>query len=477
MPKRRASWTYTLPNQFLRLNNQTTQLEEHPWQQAKMAQLSQLAADLAEAYVAGQLGVGTSGMGATPMNTTGFGDVPETVARAVKGTDGAIGPITQQYYKKSYKGSKRKKTKLQKMMRIDQAMENYFVSRWQGLTLYSALENAYKLNNSFTTVSTATTETKDFSMPMFCYNLTALPINRVNSTISGTSAPGNPIATFPFYRLLKKQIKDISSGAVSVQYVWVEQRQINGGPQGTGISNAANIEWDNLNGSPPINTQVWWVEWCKIKMILKGATTRSCKLHCALASFKHTGVGPVRKYFDTAVKSWDEDPLIDEKSDGCAFWDNFWATRLSNPIRTTLNPGKKRAYNTDSKPVSIWAHESIMITNDVTINNDTRGIQQIFDKFIRLDKLMKQTNPERWGLYSQYIIGDNNTGSAYGFPAIQSTQTVPALDNAGAPYGPYDNDVFLIVWGDVYDQTTDGYKATLHPSFDLNIRCKYVYND
>lgn len=383
----------------------------------------------------------------------------------VCGNAGHATVIKQQFRKKSYKGSGKKKTKVERLLLHHAASQNALTSRWQALSLYNAPTGALPLTNKYTSAATTV------DLPMYCWNLTAMPFNAVNET-NGIAVNNVKIVTFPAYRLQKNTTTD--------RYQWNTITQINGGFQGSGTSTGWELEWDSINAAPIVEVNKYCVDWAKPKFVFKGANKRPVKIHIALARFEHCGAGPNRAYYDGSTVQTFDISSTDELTDGALFWDQFWSTRISNPIRTTIKPPQ---YNL-RKPVHIYAHESFVLGEDVSINNDPVPLQATMDKFIRMDRFMKTVNPYRQSAFGAYMAGDNTTGAAFGYPSVAKVPGgVPTFSATQAAVPQYNRDVFLIVWADVYDQAKDGNypvsgtDADFAPSFDINLRCKFSYND
>lgn len=388
--------------------------------------------------------------------------------RPVTGNDGGCMVVKQQFQKKSTSG--RRRTLAEKMRLHYMMSQNSLISRWQALTLYNSNPAALTLKQDFVTGPPASV-----TLPMFCFNLTSMPINGVNET-GLLSAAGVRIETFPAYTL-KKTLSP------STVYQWTPISQVHGSQSGAAASTAWDIEWDTINGTPPTTVNQYTVDWAKAKFVFKGAAKRPVKLHTALCSFKHPGVGPLRQYYDgTSINLYDN-TSTDQVEDGALYWDNFWAARVSNPIRTSRRPDN---YNL-SKPCRMWNHESFVLGEDVSINNDPLPLQATYSRFIRMDKPMRTVQPLVAYSQSNNVIAQNVAagGSAFGYVGAQKTagNALSGVAFTQGPYPQYNKDVYLVVWADVYDQSTGGTYADgslvtdVCPSFDINLEAKYSYND
>ena len=391
----------------------------------------------------------------------------------------AVGPITQIFSGQSKKQNKRRKTALQKMLMMNAINQNYFITRWQALTDFDAERNALPLRNGLSNVS-VTDQRKN--MPMYCFNLTNLPFNSFNNQLAdGFTRIGN----VPAYRLRKR----IDPALNTEVYDWVNVPQVNGAPNGGTLltPNLSVIEWDNLGGAARIQTQKWFAEWHDMKFVFKGAKTRPIKFHMAMCTFDHCGVGPNRRFTtDGSTISTFDIQTAEENQDGCLFWDHFWATRLTNPIRTTIDPKKVGAFK-KSNPCRMWAHETFTINNDLTTNKDTNGIQMCYNKRIVMDKAMSASNTERFYKQNKAVIG---TADTFGFTAgevIPNLGQIPSIANNATIMPQYTNEQWLLIWADVYSEDNpavsgdSGYFATfntdLTPSFDIRVRAKFNYAD
>lgn len=395
--------------------------------------------------------------------------------RPVAGNAGNATVVGQQFRKRSTKGSGAKKTKLQKIIAQHAAVTNALTGRWQALTLYNSKPSALYLSSEY---SWNLAGEQFNTLPMYCFNLTGMPLNRVN-VAGANNQIGLSSVSFPAYRLYKYR-------ALTQEYTWKYVDQVRGDYSGSSNSTGWNVEWDELAGAPPVNVQKYFVDWAKPKMVFQGADLRPVKIHIALASFAHAGAGPRRQYYDgTNVQTQDNQPDEDEIEDGLMFWDHFWSTRLNNPIHTTLKP---RNYN-QGPPVKIWAHESFVLGQDLSTNKDPLPLQCTVDKFIRLDKQMSIVNADRWQLFSDYIVG-NQPANGFGYTSVQNNQGgVAQIAQANQFFSDYQKERYLLIWADVYDQFQNpvegpgayldgvGTKWSYAPSFDINLRAKFTYND
>lgn len=424
----------------------------------------------------------------TPRETPRM-DTPST---GVQGTRTAK-ILNQQYYSKSKKGSRRRLSRLSRLVKLNQASQNAITCRWQALSLYNTTEGSKGLGYLRILVSAGVYRQ---AFPMYCWDLTTLPVNVQNSSTI------NFVSAIPCYRLLKAeqaQTEVLARGVpartfVANEYYWYPIGQENGDERGSTAPNASNgqlfnwnLEYDDINGAPLIQTQRWFVDWAKAAFSFTGAKNRPVKIHVALCSFKHPGVGPV-KYKGSAVTkntvatitADDSLPSTGEQEDGTMYWDNFWATRTSHPIRSSINPQKIGAFKTESHPMKMWAHESILIGQDTSINNDTIPLQYTLNRFMRLQKLM---------MTAQKQTALNNTSAMpydFGYVSNQANQTVTASEYCTVPgvqtttdlYAEYDKSIYLLLWADVYDRVESvNNDPNVHPSFDLVLRAKYSYNN
>lgn len=389
--------------------------------------------------------------------------------RPVTGNDGGCMVVKQQFQKKSTTG---KKKTMAQMMRLHYLMsQNSLVARWQALTLFNSNPAAYTLKQDFVTGPPASV-----TMPMYCFNLTSMPINGVNET-GQLSAVGTRIVTFPAYTL-KKNLSP------SVSYQWTPIVQIHAGTTGSGTNVTGwEIEWDTINGTPATTVNQYTADWAKAKFVFKGAAKRPVKIHTALCKFQHSGCGPFRQFYDGTATTIYDNASTEQVEDGAIYWDHFWATRVSNPIRHSRKPDN---YNL-RQPCKMWNHESFVLGEDVSINNDPLPLQATYSRFIRLDKPMKCVEPSIPYVQSANVVGQNLAagGSAFGYVGAQKTVGTPlnGLAYTQGPFPQYTADTYLIVWADVYDQSTGGTYADgslvtdVCPSFDINLEAKFSYND
>lgn len=387
----------------------------------------------------------------------------------------------QEKRRKSTSLLNRKLTPLQKLLMLQKANQNVLTVRYQMMSAYNATAGAKDLGLYGFTAGTAGFTAK--ALPMYCWNLTSIPFTR---------ALGNWKSTIPCYRLLRydtagtRTVAGVTTYTVAAnEYHWEAQPQINGDEKGTQGYYNWNIEFDQLATSPAIQTQRWFVEWAKPKISFTGAKNRPCRIHLALAKFMHQGVGPRRMEASASAKNvaatlqfYDTQRTGDEKVDGQMYWDHFWAAKTTHPIKTSMDPEKTGAFRSDNHPVSIFKHESFLIGQDTTFNNDIIPLQYTIDKFIQMQKFMKTTAVETHINNSEQIkpggfgYASNQTDQAAGVNA-----TVPGVEESSTAYVAYDSEIYFLIWSDIYDEGTNAADANLHPSFDLNLRARYSYGD
>ena len=401
-------------------------------------------------------------------NATSYAATARPAVNLDRGTCGSATVVGQVYRKRS-KTYGRKKAPMQKMLQLARASQNYFISRWQALTTFNSPTGAQILTNEYLTASAAN------FVPLVAFNISACALNYINDTTTLTATPIK-VALNPAYRLYHE----------AGQWQWAQLPQVNGGELGGNANYNWNLEYDHVNSNVVTEINTYSHDWTEAKFVFKGANQRPIKIHTALARFEHTGAGPMRMYYNSKTatqETTDSPPEANEIRDGCIFWDHFWATKLANPIRTMKQPMN---YNL-MKPAHMWNHESFVLGEDVSINNDTLPLQLIDKKFMRFDKIMTCENPNIMQQQMENGITDTTRGSGIGaYPGYdQNPATGPTAGviTSQQAYPQYNKDTYLVVWADVFDQAKDGVypgggtNADYSPSFDINLRCRYSYND
>lgn len=389
--------------------------------------------------------------------------------RPVVGNEGGCMVVKQQFQKKKSTG--KAKTKLERMKIAYSMCQNSITARFQGLTLFNTAAATYPLNANYTSA------TDILTMPMYCFNLTAMPVNGITS--GDITQAVTRVVTLPAYRLQKT-----ATTTTLPIYNWTQVSQGHGTSAGNlNTVTGWEIEWDTINGNPPVQVNRYCVDWMKSKFVFKGASKRPIKMHMAFCKFEHPGAGPVRNFFNGAGVVAQESVDQDQFTDGTLYWDHFWSTRVSNPIRTSRKPDNYKL----RQPCRMWGHESFVLGEDVSINNDPLPLQATYSRFHRFDKPMKCVNTSIPVTQSKNVVGQNLAagGAAFGYVSAEKLAG-SATGGTGvtqSAYPAYTADTWLLVWADVYDQSTNGAYADgslqtdVSPSFDINLVCKYSYND
>lgn len=407
------------------------------------------------------------------MNATNGFQAASSAFQAVAGSKGIVGVLGQQFESKGAWG--KKKRTLEKMIAHWKASQNSYVARWQALTLFNDPVSALRLTQEIRPLD-AENNNYTMKMPMYCFNLSSLPFNRMSVE---NSTPVTSVS-FPVYRLQKNH--QAASGFDT--YSWEVVSGVNNDKSGVGNSTGWNVEWDTLNGSAPIQTNKYCWDWADIKTAFTGCK-RPTKMHVGLCKFLHTG--PLRKYYTgTDVIEFDSDTNAQESQDEVVAWDHFWSRKVSNPIRTSRKPTN---FN-EGTPFKIFKHESFVLGQDTSINQDPKPLQAVFNKFYSTGYLYNCDAPSFSFLQGNNIIGDNDGGAAFGFVGVNANPN--AINSQPSLFPPRDKDQWLMIWADTYDQwkydaptgsagtwsstnSTDYNEYAI--SFDINLRCKYSYND
>lgn len=386
----------------------------------------------------------------------------------IGGTSGTATNVNQVFTKKFRKHGHHKKSQLAKMLQLFKATQNYIIGRWQALTTFNTASAALLLSNDYETNGGGAGKPQ-LNFPMYCWNLSAIPLNRINAAGAVT------ISTQPCYRLVK-------NFAPTESYAWNQIAQVAGGESGTSANYNWAVEYDAIDAAPVLEVTRYSFDWAQAKFVFKGAGKRPVKIHMAMCRFENNAAGPSRNYVKSGVQNtWDPAPSADQVNDANSYWDTFWANKIGNPIRSFKLPDQYRL----RKPTHMWGYESFVLGEDVSINNDPLPLQMVASKFMRFDKLMRSVDTNILQVKRNAGVGDTTGGAIGAFPGYDAVPADPTqgIATLTTPYGPYEKDIYLIVWADVYDQIKDGAgpggttATDICPSLDIVLRCKYSYND
>jgi len=363
------------------------------------------------------------------------------------------------------KSGKKKKMGVALIRRMLIQSQQYCISRFQSLPDGGVFDDITKGATKKLGYFHQTTQNRVY-LPVYCFNMTALPVNANN--FAGVV----DLATnYPFYRLYKDMATNV--------YRWAVQ-------QGFGNEPAGNVEdsrWAPEDTSCTKAAQIddYTIEWLNIRLLFKGATSRPNDIEISEVSFPGKA-GPVRNYVQIgAVRVEDELPTGDEENECTVFWDHYLAPRTTHPLRTSYLPPNaidKQLIKYSTKKISIMpVTESMEVNTDFAGSSTSMGVLPLMhceNIFKRMNKIIKVRSDNPNASNSGAII--NSTTS--NFPAYNSNTSTSQC----ALFQPREKERWLMITAKTFARaggtTEDTYADLwrLFPSFDMVIRQKILWN-
>lgn len=359
------------------------------------------------------------------------GPPPPPAAKMVQpmgGTDGAIGPVNQIGYSRSYRGHrKRFKRNVYNLYKRIELSTFWRQSRYEGLTnLGNANGYGYYWLSNFGIAA------NKVDLPVYAFNLSDLD-QSYNLTTSKV------MMTKPFYRLTGTT--GATGGVRNYNWSW---QAGNYGP--------VYINEDRNHITQSSNT--WRHDWSDIKLLCYGAKNRPIKYHLYVVTFPN-GAGPLRVGVDDVADVALDPALSSDDADRTdEWWEHFLAPKMYNPLRTSKY--------VDKKQMNVLHHESFVIGNDVSINNDTAPVQVVKKLFYR------NGNYYRTKSTLNHEIGVGSLTTLYQFDNV-------AMNDACNGVAAREATQWLLIVGEVFDNIAYGGSNTntTQPSFDLCVRSKW----
>lgn len=365
------------------------------------------------------------------------GPVPASVASRVSsnmvspwvGTGGAVGPITQVGYSRTSRRNSRRFVKnIRNLYKRVQLSTLWRQCRWEGITNMGNSNGygKYWLSNYYSAANVV-------DLPVYAFNLSDLD-QTYNNAASKT------YSNVPMYRL---KGATGATGAVN-NYTWSYV--------GGSMAHIWTVEDRNSSNA---SENAWRHNWSDIKLLLYGAKNRPIKFHLYVCTFPKCA-GPNRYLYDgTSFALGDSAVAGDDIDAKDVWWEHFLAPKVYNPLRTSK-------YTSETQ-MHVLHHESFVVGNDLSTNNDTAPIQMIKKLFYRNGNYYRskaQSNANEIGVGN--LVGDVT------FDTYTANESAVPLANRDATQ-------WLMIVAEVFDNITYGgtQANTTQPSFDIVVRNKW----
>lgn len=371
----------------------------------------------------------------------------------------AFGP---QYCKESRVVRRSRKRPFKKLMQKIEAASYNVISRWQSLTCGSedplnATDLSHKLSYYAETSGGLNTV-----LPVYAFNLSALPTNAHN--FSGDAGFAKSV---PMYRLLKD---------TDNKYRWFSVAGVKNDP--AGVSNSKFWQIESSDAGAPQSVNQYNLDWVAIRLMLKGAEDRDSKIDIMEVKFSDMKAGPLREYNwqkyplnenAPVDKVEDAEPTGDDINEITVFWDKYLASRTVHPFRTSYLAPKQisRMWTIiRKKTVTFPPMNAARTVPGATVGyTKCENIFQKYDYFINL----RSNNPATETAVSKAIVS-NQVPQPPGYVAYDRMGADAKTQNS--IYGAYDRDHWLIISAHAFDKSEASESYTLYPSFDVCIRQK-----
>lgn len=253
-----------------------------------------------------------------------------------------------------------------------------YTFRWQSLSNFDLPDLASQVLNQ-----TRVTATAPYTLtPMYCFDLTTFGRGRVNSYDIGIDAVD--AQAVPMYRLAKFPTAPVGQ---SPHYQWQPQKGFHNGSHGD-----ADEVWGGIEHISDAGTQIspdvtrFYHHWSDVRLMLKGAQNRPCRIHVKLVNFLEFPYAPQRYYHNAGapgtITPYD-DPVVDiemaQRIDG--YWDQFWGTKDTNPLRSIRNTNGKPLYKVLHSQYYDFAPQN-------TTDADTIADQKICKMFFNVNQII-----------------------------------------------------------------------------------------
>lgn len=361
----------------------------------------------------------------------------------VEATDGGMGSVTQMAWSRSRRGRKYRKTLGHAWKRL-LLNSKTLVTRWSAITQFDTGFGTLWLTN------------KTYAPPLTYFPVYAFNLSDIGRSYDeNIGGMGVPTVGAVGYRL---NVDD--PNAVRPTYSWVKISQARGGLTGTSTSYQADVEETNTSLG---RENHWQHLWSNCEFVFHGAKNRPTKIHMYVVTFPNKA-GPLRELSNDGGTTWtvvNDTRSVTEIQDAAAWWQHYLARKVDNPIRSIKYSGAKQ--------MNVLHHESFVIGNDVSINNDTNPLSLVKKFFYRNGRYYRSDIDNL--VHQHPNVGyDPATGGA-----LLGYDNVP-ISYASGPLAADNATQWLMIVAESYDflKQADSEVNTNHASFDIVLRNKYA---
>jgi len=303
-----------------------------------------------------------------------------------------------------------------------------------------------------------------FTLPLFCWDLTTLPVS-VNT--SSAITPVGYAASQPMYQLIK------NSGGL---YAWGNIASTSAQapmPTTTSVTgygiDSSKLTWhvDKWSDVPAPN-RAYLHAYTEAEFIFQGATARDDHINVMLVEFGDCDVGPLRNWSaynpSTGVFTNQTSPDVADtlhQAQAQNFWDRFWSKKLNNPIYSA------NIASDQSRHMKVLFHDRIHIPAETTVNVDARGHSVSRKYYFPVHQPVSMVNSTYVSAYDEANKVGVNEASATNVVSSCDTLLKNDIFNTN-----YKSNKFLVVYLD--SPYPSSVSSTYCPSFDIVIKSKHV---
>lgn len=335
-----------------------------------------------------------------------------------------------------------------------------YIERWQSISNFDATgKAAHYLNQLYNNVASVNV----FNCPMFAYDLSSMLFGSLSS--DDASVANEQVQTIPFFRLTRDG---------NANYNWQQWIGYNAGPGGgSATSYFGDIEKCDTAGANKFpNAQKFYHDWSDIRLVLRGAIQRPCRIHVKIVKFKEFDYAPVRQYANSSgggitYHDGAVDPLLTTRINN--FWDAYFGTKESNPIRSIYNDSNESLYD-------VVHHQFYDFAPQNTTDADAIADQKVCKIFFDVKKKFQTIRGLDDARQSNVVNTNSNVGLSYKAEVFRTgvREASPFIEKKEQGY-------WLIVSADMFTKATatvDGTEGdpNFSPSFDICVRSKKVLN-
>jgi len=339
--------------------------------------------------------------------------------------------------------------------RLSPPILNYSTWRWQSLTNFATSPCAHALSQTWSGANAHT------DLPMYAFDLSTFPCGNITLP---TGLQALQRWNVPFYRM---RAKKTVAGPDDLTYTWERTQGFKNDPTGAITRFRSNIE----KISNPIAEDPWspWVnkyehQSSDIRIIMNGANAAPSRVHVKIVRFLDDDFAPRRFYIDKDdnLTQWDDTVADGEKCRQIGgFWDQFWAKRESNPLRTTKNEVATPLYN-------VVYHKTFEFPPSSTTDQDSNPDQKIFKLYFKAGNCHNTSTGIVDALQDNVVWKDGNAGFGY------KVDVGTAIPNESNIFPKNQYCYYLLIYADTFPKFTNDTNTNLCPSFDLMVRGNYV---